>query len=116
MNKPPKKLLVWRRKIVLQPSKRPEHSVTAIARRHLQHSLVLRRLVTVARSSRRDVTAAYHLVPSASLAAVPVFIRVARPREGTHDLYLKTQKESTHCSRQRVVPLEGEDDMELVGV
>jgi hypothetical protein len=45
-----------------------------------------------------------------------VFIRVARPREGTHDLYLKTQKESTHCSRQRVVPLEGEDDMELVGV
>jgi hypothetical protein len=77
MNKPPKKLLVWRRKIVLQPSKRPERSVTAIARRHLQHSLVLRRLVTVARSLRRDVTAVYHLAASASLAAVPAFIRVA---------------------------------------
>jgi hypothetical protein len=82
MNKPPKKLLVWRRKIVLQPSRRPEHSVTAIARRHLQHSLVLRRLVTVARSSRRDVTAVYHLAARASLAAVPVCIRVAGLMEG----------------------------------
>jgi hypothetical protein len=91
MNKLPKKLLVWRRKIAIQPSKRPKHSVTAIARRHLQHRLVLRKLVTVARSSRRAVIAAYHLVASASLAAVPGFIRVARLREGTNDFLLKPQ-------------------------
>jgi hypothetical protein len=116
MNKPPKKLLVWRRKIVLQPSKRPKHSVTGIARRHLQHSLVLRRLVTVARSLRRDVTAVYHLAGSASLAVVPAFIRVARPREGRNHFVLKPQWVFTHGSQQRVFPVKREDQMELIGV